>query len=223
MIYSTFDYGNHYIIILNNALVLGYGRPLVSIAFDCKDLEHTEKGIILYGSEPMGLMRSYNELILSEKPSFLSMHDQRAEINPLNGSKIIATESGKSYEFTCINGEELLKISLNGSCRCEDSQITLRRGASSIDFSVPISTLNKPSRRGFEFEAEKCLSLITDGGTVMPDSELLPLLLLVDRLKTARFDNERAMKIKALMPTMSENGKAIAETVVRIYYRAFGI
>ncbi len=223
MIYSTFDYGNHYIIILNNALILGYGRPMMSVTFDCKDFEHTEKGMILYGSEPLGLMRSYNELILSEKPSFLSMHDQRAEIKPLNGSRIIATESGSSYEFTCLNGEELLKISLNGSCRCEDSQITLRRGASSIDFSVPISTLIKPNRRGFEYEAEKCLSLITDGGIVTPDSELLPLLLLVDGLKTARFDNERAMKIKKLMPTMSENGKVVAEAVTKIYYRAFGI
>ncbi|MBQ7779889.1 MAG: hypothetical protein IJ404_05280 [Clostridia bacterium] len=201
-------------------LVLGFTSAILSIKLHSRDFEYIDNGIILYGIEPNGLLRSHNTLALSNKTRFIAMHDSSAEIKALNGSRVIFKENGDSYEFTCSNGKRKLTVTLNGNCRLEDNILYFRRGETEIGFSEPIKMKTIPKRRGFEYEAEACLKSIHD---LTSDSELLPLLLLVDGLKNAVFDEIRAEMINKLIPTMSEQNKKTAEAVIHRYYRAFGI
>lgn len=220
MNYKVIDFGNLYAVFLENELVLGFTSAILSIKLDCRDFEYSGNGIVLYGSEPNGLLRSHNTLTLSDKPYFVAMHDSSAEIKALNGSRIIFKENGDSYEFTCSDGVKSLTLTLNGNCRCEDNMIFFRRGKTEICFSEPIKTNMTPKRRGFEYEAEACLGLIN---SLTSESELLPLLVLVNGLKNAVFDKRRADIINELIPTMSKQNKNTAQAVIHRYYRAFGI
>ncbi len=219
MIFSVYDFKNLYAVFLENELVFGFDRAVLSIKLDCRDFEYKENGIVLYGSEPNGLLRSNNTLTLSDKSRLIAMHDGSAEIRALNGSRITFKENGTSYEFTCSDGVKSLLITLKGSCRCEDNMIFFRRGETIITLSEPTAAIVTPKRRGFEYEAERCLSLITD---LNADSELLPMLLLVNGLKNAVYDKARAENIRSIIPTMSEQNKKTAEAVTARYYRAFG-
>ncbi len=221
MNYKVIDFGKLFCIFLENELVLGFDRAVLSIKLDCRDFEYAENSIVLYGSEPNGLLRSHNTLSLSDN-TYLAMHDSSAQIKALNGSGIIPNENGDSYIFTCSNGDKELKLTLNGNCRCEGNILHFRRGETKISFSAPTVTTPQPRRRGFEYEAERCLSLITENGTLTSDSELLPLLTLVNSLKTATYAPHWAENIKTLLTDMTEEGKRAAEAVLHRYYRAFG-
>ena len=166
--------------------------------------------------------RSYNTLTLSDRPAYLAMHDGRAEIKPQNGSRILPSESEDAYSFLCSNGERSLTVSFTGNCRCEGNMINFRRGETKIKLSEPTVPIPVRKRRGFEYEAEKCLALITERGVLAPDSGLLPLLALVNGLKNAAFDPHRAENVRSLLPRLSANERAAAETVLSKYYRAFG-
>ncbi len=222
MSYSVYDYGNLYTVFLENEIVFGFDRAVMSIEFDCRDFEYVKNGIVLYGSEPNGMLRSYNTLVLSDKPVYLAMHDGKAEIKPQSGSRIIPNENGEKYSFTCTNGGRSLTVSFKGNCRCEGNMLHFRRGETEIELSEPTVPEAVPKRRGFEYESEKCLALIEENGDLAPDSELLPLLLLVSGLKSAVFDPRRAENIKSLLSDMTEKGRRTAEAVLHRYYRAFG-
>lgn len=220
MNYKVIDFGNLYAVFLENELVLGFTSAILSIKLDCRDFEYSGNGIVLYGSEPNGLLRSHNTLALSDKSRLTAMHDAKAEIKALNGSRIIFKENGDSYEFTCSDGVRSLTLTLKGNCRCEDNTLLFRRGETEIGFSEKINMKPTPKRRGFEYESKACLGLIN---SLTSESELLPLLTLVDGLKNAVFDKRRAEIINELIPTMSEQNKKTAEEVLYRYYRAFGI
>ncbi len=219
MIFSVYDFKNLYAVFLENELVFGFDRAVLSIKLECSDFEYKENGIVLYGSEPNGLLRSHNTLSISKRSTYLAMHDGNAEIKPLNGSRIIPNENGDSYSFTCVNGERSLTVSFKGNCRCDGNILHFRRGETIITLSEPTAAIVTPKRRGFEYEAERCLSLITE---LNSDSELLPMLLLVNGLKNAVYDKARAENIRSIVPTMSEQNKKTAEAVMARYYRAFG-
>ena len=206
-------------IFLENEAVFCYEQAVMSVVFDCRDYEYRENGIVLYGSEPNGLIRSHNTLVLSSEPCFRAMHDGTAEIKALNGSRITCRENGERYSVTCANGAHNLVFTLNGSCRLNDMMITFRRGSTEICFSEPTTATVTQKRRGLEYEAVRCLSLMSE---LTSDSELLPLLILVNGLKIAHFDRSRAEGIAKILPTMSEQNKKTAETVLKRYYRAFG-
>ena len=55
------------------------------------------------------------------------------------------------------------------------------------------------------------------------DSDLLPLLLLVDSLENAVFNSRRAENVKSLLADMTAADRETAEAVLHRYYRAFGI
>lgn len=219
MNYKVLCFGNLYAVFLENELIFGFDLPILSIKLDCRDFEYVDNGIILYGSEPNGLLRSHNTLTLFDDPCFTAMHDSSAEIKPLNGSRIIFKENGDSYEFTCSNEDKSLTLKLNGNCRCGENSIFFRRGMTEMRFSEPTVNMT-PNRRGFEYEAEVCLGLIEN---LTSESELLPLLVLTDGLKNAVFNESRAEMINKLIPKMSEQNKKTAEEVLYRYYRAFGI
>ncbi|MBQ8255297.1 MAG: hypothetical protein IJY94_07340 [Clostridia bacterium] len=223
MTYLLNDYGKLYSVFLDNELVFGYGRAMVSIKLLCCDFEYEGNGIILYGSKENGLLRSYNKLTLSDKPSFCAMHDGRAEIKPLNGSRIIQNEKDGAYSFTCVNGESSLTLMLDGSCRCEGNTVYFRRGRTEIRFSEPTAPKAKRAGCGFEYEAQRCLALMTENGETSAESELIPLLTLVDGLKNASYEPSRAESIKAIIADMSEESRITAQAVLNRYYRAFGI
>ena len=219
MNYKAFEFGDLYAIFLENELIFGFARGILSIKLDCRDFEYDERGIVLYGSEPNGLLRSRNVLLLSDKPCFRAMHDSSGEIKALNGRRIIPKENGDSYLFTCVNGEKSLTLSLAGNCRCDGNVIYFRRGETKISLSEP-TVWATHKRYGFKYEAERCMSLLSP---LTSDSELLPLLLLVDGLENAVFNERRAEMINKLVTTMSEQNKKTAEDIIRRYYRAFGI
>lgn len=220
MNYKVLCFGNLYAVFLENELIFGFDLPILSIKLDCRDFEYVDNGIILYGSEPNGLLRSHNTLTLSDDPRFTAMHDSSAEIKPLNGSRIIFKENADSYEFICSNEDKSLTLKLSGNCRCGENSIFFRRGETEITLSEPTAPIATPNRRGFEYEAEACLDLIHD---LASESELLPLLVLTDGLKNAVFNESRAEMINKLIPKMSEQNKKTAEEVLYRYYRAFGI
>ncbi len=219
MNFLTHDFGNLYAVFLENELVFGFDSPLLSIKLDCRDFEYVENGIVLYGIEPNGLIRSRNTLSLSEKSSLIAMHDSTAEINALNGSRILFAENRSGYTYTVANGDSFLALSLSGNCRCDEGKIVFRRGTTEIDISEPTAKVGQ-CRRGFEYEASACLGLLP---LLDSRSELLPLLLLVNGLENAVFDEGRAEMINKRIPTMSEQNKKTAEEVLYRYYRAFGI
>lgn len=148
-----------------------------------------------------------------------AMHDSKAELRALNGSRIIFKENGASYEFTCSDGVKGLTLFLKGNCRCDGNEIYFRHGKTEITVSRP-TLLTKTGHHGFGYEAEMCLSLLSP---LTSDSELLPLILLVNGLENAVFDKGRAEMINKLIPTMSEQNKKTAVAVLHRYYRAFGI
>lgn len=222
MNYQIQDFGKLYWILVENELVFGFDRAIMSIKLDCRDFEYEENGIVLYGSEPNGLLRSRNVLTISDKPSFKAMHDGDAEIKPLGGSRMICSENGTAYSFTCINGENALTLTLDGNCRCEGNALHFRRGNTELRFSERTEVRVTAKRRGFDYEAEKCLSLIADNGELTSDSTLLPLLLLVNGLKNAEFDLNRAENVKTLLADMSKEDKSTADAVLHRYFRSFG-
>jgi hypothetical protein len=58
---------------------------------------------------------------------------------------------------------------------------------------------------------------------ISSDSDLLPLLLLVDSLENAAFSQRRAENAKALLADMTAADRETAEAVLHRYYRAFGV
>ena len=64
---------------------------------------------------------------------------------------------------------------------------------------------------------------MTENGETSAESELIPLLTLVDGLKNASYDPSRAESIKAIIADMSEESRITAQAVLNRYYRAFGI
>ena len=219
MNYSVTCFGELYCIFINSEAVFGFDRAMMSIKLDCRDFEYRENGIVLYGIEPNGLIRSSNTLTLSKESSLAAMHDSRAEILPLNGSRIAFKENGRSYSYTATNGDRSLTLELRGSCRCEGNAVVFRRGRTEIKISEPTVAAQIQKRRGFEYEAQRCLSLL---GELTAESELMPLLLLVDCLKHAEFSEKRIETVRSLIPSMTEDGKITANAVLDRYYRAFG-
>ena len=216
--YKVLDFGNLYAIFLENELIFGFERSVLSIKLLCCDFEYTDDGIIMYGCADNGLLRSHNTLSLSGG-TYLAMHDASAEIKPLNGARIIPNETADLYSFVCTNGENTLTLSLEGNCRLEGNMIRFRRGRTTIALSEPTVSVT-PKRKGFGYEAERCLSLMND---ISSDSDLLPLLLLVDSLENAAFSPRRAENVKSLLADMTAADRETAEAVLHRYYRAFGI
>ena len=218
MNYKVIDFGRLYCIFVENEAVFGFDRAMMSLKLDCRDFEYGENGIILYGCEPNGLLRSHNVLTLSKESAVAAMHDGKAEIKPLNGSRIVPTEGSKSYSFTCIGGENRLTLELSGSCRYEENTVVFRRGMTEIRLSEPTVNMT-PNRRGFEYEADKCLSLI---GEIKSERELLPLLLLENGIRNAVLSENRIETVETLIPSLSDGGKITAKAVLDRYCRAFG-
>ena len=61
-----FDSGAVFCVFLENEMILGADRAMMSVKFDCRDREYTEKGILLYGSRENGLLRSYIEVCVDD-------------------------------------------------------------------------------------------------------------------------------------------------------------
>ena len=216
--YYVLDFGDLYAIFLDNELIFGFDRPLLSIKLECFDFVYEDGGIVLYGCADNGLLRSSNALSLTSG-TYLAMHDASAEIKPLNGARIIPNEIADLYSFVCTNGENTLTLSLEGNCRLEGNVIRFRRGRTTIALSEPTVSVT-PKRKGFGYEAERCLTLMND---LSSDSDLLPLLLLVDSLENAAFNSRRAENVKSLLADMTAADRETAEAVLHRYYRAFGI